>query len=171
MPRCSGIGVFRHYLTLIRAQLGHVAHSARTARSLRHLRAVCQKSTSILLCRHLSTRPWRARSRGVVVFHAASLVLLIGGLKRASAQASASPQRYKTRAPKRRYGGPPPRLARVASDLSAIGKPAARRAAPTCDRVNFASRFSGTIAFLFICRRYPVSAMVSYLPCLILAAH
>lgn len=42
MPRCSGIGVFRHYLTLIRAQLGHVAHSARTARSLRHLRAVSE---------------------------------------------------------------------------------------------------------------------------------
>src|SRR5262249_25614407 len=101
-------------------------------------------------------------SRGVVVFHAASLVLLIGGLKRASAQASASPQRYKTRAPKRRYGGPPPRLARVASDLSATGKPAARRAAPSSDRVNFASRFSGTIAFPFKSRRYAGSAMVDY---------
>jgi hypothetical protein len=78
---------------------------------------------------------------------AASLsdVLQRGGLRRDRAQSSASPHRYRATAPKRRYGGPPPRVALVASVGVAIGKPAAVSAAAVSRRRNSASGVSGII--------------------------
>jgi hypothetical protein len=66
----------------------------------------------------------------------ASDVVRIGGLSRASAQASASPQRYKGRQPNLRNGGPPPLVAFVAKVFAFTGNPASVSAAATISRVS-----------------------------------
>ena len=66
----------------------------------------------------------RARGRGSYFAELSWDVLWRGALVAPCAQASASPQRYSARPENRLYGGPPPRVALVASVFGLIGKPA-----------------------------------------------
>jgi hypothetical protein len=64
--------------------------------------------------------------------------------RRPSAHARESPHLYSGTRPNSLYGGPPPRLALVASVLSEIGKPAAVKAAAVAVRRRRISGLSGT---------------------------
>ena len=101
----------------------------------------------------------RRRQYASAVDH--SEVLRTGRLSRASAQISASSQRYSARLDHFRKGGPPPREAIVAIVFGRIGNPAVVNAAANCSRVNKASLFGGNpfsgltpVSGVFICAHH-----------------
>lgn len=89
-----------------------------------------------------NTPPRRLTREGVFDYFAGLSwdVLWRGAVVTPCAQASASPQTYNARPENKLYGGPPPRVALVASVFGLIGKPAVVKASAVCSRVN---RLSG----------------------------
>ena len=107
--------------------------------------ACVRSSMRMLSCypQFVCARP--AAIRRAVAFHvvSASEVFATAGLKRPSAQSSASRQRYSTRGPKWWNRGPPPLVAIVANVLGLVGYPSSVKAAAVLSRGSNVSGLAG----------------------------
>ena len=95
----------------------------------------------------------RRCDRGGIHDRSPSDVLRISGPRRDVAQSREVLQEYNGTRPKRRNGGPPPRLAFVASVAARTGKPAAVSASAVALRVRSASGLSGAGATVIMSSR------------------
>src|SRR5271166_1300880 len=90
---------------------------------------------------HYAMRPLSRGASHFTSLRSSSAVVRTRRLRRDRAQSRASPQRYRGVLPNFWKAGPPPRVAIVASDASATGKPSSARATARAARLSIVSRF------------------------------